>query len=101
MTFWTAGVAIATLPNSSPRRTRRISQPDLLLFVLRERFCAPWRASLQPLAEGLIEEGYLFQKSLRTKAAQERMRRFTQIGGQTYDGEMMVSELVERVGEAE
>jgi hypothetical protein len=43
MTFWTAGVAIATLPNSSARRTRRISQPDLLLFVLRERFCGSTR----------------------------------------------------------
>jgi len=47
MTFWTAGVAIATLPNSSARRTRRISQPDLLLFVLREPLCALWRAFSQ------------------------------------------------------
>ena len=51
-------------------------------------------ASALPLEEGLIEEGYLFQKSVRTNAAQTRMRRFMQIGGQTREGELRVSELV-------
>ncbi len=56
-------------------------------------------ASALPLADGLIEEAYLFQKSLRTDAAQERMRRFMKLGGQTYDRELAVSELVGRLEE--
>jgi len=58
-------------------------------------------ASALPLAEGLVEEAYLFQKSIRTEPAQRRMRRFMEIGGQTHAGEVMVSELVSRVGETE
>ncbi len=46
-----------------------------------------------PLAEGLIEEAYLFQKLLRTPGAQRSMRRFLDIGGQTREGERRVGEL--------
>jgi enoyl-CoA hydratase/carnithine racemase len=55
-------------------------------------------ASALPLEEGLIEEDYLFQSSIRTDAAQERMRRFLEEGGQTRDGEIDVAELVGRLG---
>ena len=55
-------------------------------------------ASALPLAEGLIEEAYLFQRSVRTDAAQKRMRRFLEEGGQTRDGEMAVADLVGRLG---
>jgi enoyl-CoA hydratase/carnithine racemase len=50
-------------------------------------------AAALPLAEGSVEEAYLFQKLLRTKAAQENMRRFLDIGGQTREGELRVDEL--------
>jgi enoyl-CoA hydratase/carnithine racemase len=50
-----------------------------------------------PLAEGLIEEGYLFQRSIRSDAAQNLMRRFMEAGGQTRDGEIEVAELVGRL----
>lgn len=46
-----------------------------------------------PLAEGLIEEGYLFQRLLRTDAAPRSMRRFLELGGQTASGEQRVAEL--------
>jgi len=55
-------------------------------------------ASALPLAEGLIEEAYLFQRSVRTDAAQKRMRRFLEEGGQTRDGEIAVADLVGRLG---
>ena len=42
---------------------------------------------------GLIEEAYLFQQTLRTDAAQARMRRFLDLGGQTPDGELRVGAL--------
>ena len=58
-------------------------------------------ASALPLSEGLIEEGYLFQRSIRTDAAQKRMRRFLEQGGQTRDGEIDVANLVGRLGDDE
>jgi enoyl-CoA hydratase/carnithine racemase len=51
----------------------------------------PWR-------DGLIEEAYLFQKSLRTDSAKRNMRRFLEIGGQTAEGELRVSALCEELG---
>jgi enoyl-CoA hydratase/carnithine racemase len=50
-------------------------------------------AEALPLREGLFEEAYLFQRSLRVPEAQRRMRRFLEIGGQTREGELRVSEL--------
>lgn len=50
-------------------------------------------ASHRPLAEGLAEEAYLFQRLLRTQDAQDAMRRFLEIGGQTREGELRVGEL--------
>ena len=47
----------------------------------------------QPLAEGLLDEAYLFQRLLRTDSAQSAMRRFLEIGGQTREGELKVAEL--------
>jgi len=51
------------------------------------------------LAEGLVEEGYLFQQSIRTDAAQQRMRRFMELGGQTRDVEIAVGDVVGRLGD--
>jgi enoyl-CoA hydratase/carnithine racemase len=50
-----------------------------------------------PLAEGLVEEAYLFQSLLRTDAAQKNMRRFLELGGQTREGERAVGSLSGRV----
>ncbi len=45
------------------------------------------------LQEGLREEAYLFQRTLRTEAAQERMKRFMENGGQTREVEMRMGEI--------
>jgi len=47
----------------------------------------------RPLAEGLADEAYLFQRLMRTDDAQRNMARFLEIGGQTRDGELRVAEL--------
>lgn len=51
-----------------------------------------------PLAEGLVEEAYLFEQLIRTPEAQDNMRRFLELGGQTREGERDVASLSERVG---
>ena len=48
-----------------------------------------------PLADGLREEAYLFQRALRETSAQEAMSRFLELGGQTREGELRVAELVQ------
>ncbi len=50
-------------------------------------------AAEKPLNEGLIEEAYLFQRLIRTDAAQANMRRFMEIGGQTREGELRIGDL--------
>ena len=48
---------------------------------------------------GLIEEAFLFQETLRTDAAQQRMQAFLQRGGQTVEGEQRVGALGAELGE--
>ncbi len=55
-------------------------------------------AAERPLAEGLREEAYLFQRLLRNDASRDAMRRFLEIGGQTHQGEMRVGELNGEIG---
>jgi len=52
-----------------------------------------------PLAEGLVEEGYLFQRTLRTDGARRNLRRFLALGGQTREGEREVAALSGRVAQ--
>ncbi len=47
---------------------------------------------------GLIEEAFLFQETLRTDAAQQRMRNFLERGGQTVEGEKRVGALGAELG---
>ena len=47
---------------------------------------------------GLLEEAFLFQETLRTEAAQERMRNFLARGGQTREGELRVGALGAEIG---
>ena len=56
-------------------------------------------ASALPLAEGLVEEAFLFQQSIRTPSAQRLMRRFLDEGGQTREIELAVGDFVGRLGE--
>ncbi len=46
-----------------------------------------------PLQEGLLEEAYLFQQTLRTEGAQDNMRRAMAMGLQTREGELRMGEL--------
>ncbi len=54
----------------------------------------------RPLLEGLREEAYLFQRTLRTPEAREAMAKFLELGGQMREGELKVAELVREVNEA-
>lgn len=51
-----------------------------------------------PVEEGLKEEAFLFQQSLRYDAAQRNMAKIMALGGQTRDGELRIAELSESVG---
>lgn len=53
----------------------------------------------RPLLEGLFEEAYLFDQTLRTDGAKRNMRKFLQIGGQTREGELRMGELAGELGE--
>ena len=46
-----------------------------------------------PLSEGLLEEAFLFQKTLRTEGAQQNMRKAMAMGLQTREGELRMGEL--------
>ena len=60
----------------------------------RSRFC---KASINnaelPIEEGLLEEAYLFQQTLRTEGAQRNMRRALEVGLQTREGESRMGQL--------
>jgi len=46
-----------------------------------------------PLGDGLLEEAFLFQQTLRTKGAQQNMRKAMTLGLQTREGELRMGEL--------
>jgi enoyl-CoA hydratase/carnithine racemase len=52
----------------------------------------------KPLKDGLADESYLFQLLIRTADARQSMTRFLEIGGQTREGELRVSELSKSLG---
>ena len=47
-----------------------------------------------PLRDGLVEEAFLFQETLRDPEAQAAMHRFLELGGQTREPELRMGELV-------
>ena len=53
----------------------------------------------RPLAEGLADEQYQFQRLMRTEEAQRNMAKFLEIGGQTREGELRVGALNAELGE--
>ena len=46
-----------------------------------------------PIEEGLLEEAFLFQQTLRTDSAQRNMHNAMQLGLQTRDAELRMGEL--------
>ena len=54
-----------------------------------------------PWEDGLLEEAYLFQQTLRSDGAQENMRRAMAMGLQTREGEMRMGKLCREFGEAD
>ena len=53
-----------------------------------------------PLKDGLLEEAYLFQQTLRTEGAQKNMRKAMEMGLQTREGERRMGELCHEFGQA-
>ena len=53
-----------------------------------------------PVTEGLVEEAFLFQQTLRTEGAQRNMRKAMEMGLQTRGGEMRMGELCQELGAA-
>ena len=53
----------------------------------------------RPWHEGLIEEAYLAQSLLRTDESQRNMRKFLEIGGQTFEGEQQIDVLNAALGD--
>jgi len=78
------------------RLARRIASfpPEALVATKRSVDCAEL-----PLAEGLVEESYLFQKLIRTEDARRCMRRFLEIGGQTHEGELRIADLCAEIAQ--
>jgi enoyl-CoA hydratase/carnithine racemase len=51
------------------------------------------------LHDGMLEEAYLFQQTLRDPEAQRRMARFIEVGGQTRDGEINLLDTVDKLAD--
>ncbi|MFT5011547.1 MAG: enoyl-CoA hydratase/carnithine racemase [Patiriisocius sp.] len=50
-----------------------------------------------PIEDGLLEEAYLFQQTLRTEAAKIHMAKAMEMGAQTREGELRINELMVEV----
>ena len=48
----------------------------------------------KPLHDGMLDEAWLFQQTLRDPEAQRRMRRFLETGGQTREGELRLMDIL-------
>jgi len=53
-----------------------------------------------PIEEGLKEEAFLFQQTLRFPSSEASMKKALELGAQTREGEMQIGELSRKVGEA-
>jgi enoyl-CoA hydratase/carnithine racemase len=56
-------------------------------------------ASELPIIEGLLEEAHYFNQSLATQAAQKRMAKFMELGGQTPQAELDFNPLVQKLAD--
>lgn len=50
-----------------------------------------------PLLDGMVEEAYLFQQTIRDPEAQRRMARFLEVGGQTREGELNLMDTLDHL----
>ncbi|MEM1230651.1 MAG: enoyl-CoA hydratase/isomerase family protein [Pseudomonadota bacterium] len=75
---------------------RIASFPPQAVRLAKEAVNGADQASLE---DGLRDEAYLFQRLLRTDAAQRNMQRFLELGGQTRHGELRVGALGGELGE--
>jgi enoyl-CoA hydratase/carnithine racemase len=78
------------------RLARRIASFPAEAIALAKASVA---AAELPTHEGLLEEAHCFNQSVATRAAQARMARFLDLGGQTPDVERDLAPLVARLGE--
>ncbi|HIG44558.1 MAG: enoyl-CoA hydratase/isomerase family protein [bacterium] len=53
-----------------------------------------------PIEQGLNEEAYLFQQTLRYPSAMVNMKKALELGAQTREGEMHIADVSKKVGEA-
>ena len=56
-------------------------------------------ADTLPLRDGMIEEAFLFQQTIRDPEAQRRMARFLEVGGQTREGELDLMGTIDKLAE--
>ena len=56
-------------------------------------------ADTMPLHDGMLEEAFLFQQTLRDPEAQRRMARFIEVGGQTRDGETNLLDTIDKLAD--
>lgn len=55
-------------------------------------------ADTMSLHDGMLEEAYLFQQTLRDPEARRRMEQFMAVGGQTREGEKNLLETIDKLG---
>jgi len=51
------------------------------------------------LHDGMLEEAFLFQQTLRDPQARRRMEKFIEVGGQTRDGEKNLIDTIDKLSE--
>jgi hypothetical protein len=56
-------------------------------------------AAEPPVEEGLFEEAYCCACTLSTKQAQQRFKKFIEMGGQTRKVELFMSDMLDKLGE--
>jgi len=78
------------------RLARRIASFPAEAIALAKRSVD---AALPPTEPGLVEEAHCFNLTLGTAAAQARMRRFMEAGGQTRDVELDLGALISRLSD--
>lgn len=71
---------------------RRIASYPRTAIALAKQSVA--NADTLPLHDGMLDEAHLFQQTLRDPEAQRRMQQFLDVGGQTRDGELRLTELI-------
>ena len=76
------------------RLARRIASFPAEAIALAK---ASINAAELPTVEGLLEEAHCFNQALATRPAQERMKRFLALGGQTREVELDLGGLVEKL----